>query len=95
MLRIPMFVLLLALSSTAFTGDVIRSVTLEVQGMTCAVCPITVKKALKNVPGVSGVKVDYRSGIAEVDYDPNKTGADELAKTVTAAGYLATAREVR
>lgn len=95
MLRIPMFALLLALSATAFTGDVIRSVTLEVQGMNCAACPITVKKALKNVPGVSEVKVDYKSGIAEVDYDPNKTGPDDLAKAVAAAGYPATAREVR
>ena len=95
MLRIPMFALFLALSATAFAGDVIKSVTLDVQGMNCAACPITVKKALKNVPGVSEVKVDYESGIADVDYDPDQIGAADLAKAVTAAGYPATVREVR
>ncbi len=94
MLRIPMLALFLALSSTAFANGAISSVTLEVQGMDCAACPITVRRALKNVPGVSQVKVDYRSGIAEVDYDPDQTGAAELAKAVTAAGYPATVRGV-
>jgi mercuric ion binding protein len=62
--------------------------------MTCAACPITVKTALKRVPGVSGVKVDYKTGIAEVNYDPNKTSADELAKAVTTVGYPTTVKGV-
>jgi len=35
-----------------------QTVTLNVSGMTCPACPITVKKALAKVPGVS--KVDVR-----------------------------------
>jgi len=35
-------------------------VTLNVSGMTCAACPITVKKALEKVPGVSKVEVRFR-----------------------------------
>jgi len=82
-----MFAVCLVLSSVTVAADVIKTVTLEVQGMTCAACPITVKKSLKKVPGVSDVKVDYKSGIAEVIYDPNKNTPDELAKAITTAGY--------
>ena len=34
-----------------------KTVTLDVTGMTCAACPITVKKALTKVDGVSSVEV--------------------------------------
>ena len=89
-----MFAVFLVLSSVTVAAEVIKTVTLEVQGMTCAACPITVKTALKKVPGVSGVKVDYKSGIAEVNYDPNKTSPDELAKAITTAGYPTTVKGV-
>jgi mercuric ion binding protein len=90
-----MFVIFLVLSPGIFAADAINTVTLGVQGMTCAACPITVKTALKRVPGVSDVKVDYKTGIAEVNYDPNKTSADELAKAVTTVGYPTTVKGVR
>ena len=89
-----MFAVFLVLSSVTVAADVIKTVTLEVQGMTCAACPITVKTALKRVPGVSGVKVDYKSGIAEVNYDPNKTSPDELAKAITSVGFPTTVKGV-
>jgi len=94
MFRSFMFAVFLALSSMTVAADVANTVTLEVQGMTCAACPITVKKALKRVPGVSDVKVNYKSGIAEVNYDPNKTSPDELAKAITTAGYPTTVKGV-
>lgn len=94
MIRSLMFAVCLALSSVTVADDAINTVTLEVQGMTCAACPITVKKALKNVPGVTDVKVDYKSGIAEINYDPKKTSPDELAKAITTAGYPTTVKGV-
>jgi len=93
-IRSLIFALFLVLSSVTVAADVIKTVTLEVQGMTCAACPITVKTALKRVPGVSDVKVDYNTGIAEVNYDPNKTSPDELAKAITTAGYPTTVKGV-
>lgn len=38
-----------------------QSVTLSVPGMTCATCPITVKKALARVEGV----IDVKSSLAK------------------------------
>ena len=39
--------------------------------MTCAVCPITVKKALEKVPGVTNAKVDFDKETASVTLDPD------------------------
>ena len=94
MLRSFIFVIFLALSPVTVAADAIKTVTLEVLGMNCAACPIAVKKALKKVPGVSNVKVDYKSGIAEVNFDPNITSPDELAQAVTTAGYPTTVKGV-
>ena len=46
-----------------------ETVTLSVPGMTCAACPITVKKALTRVTGVSEVTVDVKKREAVVTFD--------------------------
>jgi len=64
-----------------------RTVTLDVQNMTCAVCPITVKKALENVSGVQRVSVDYASKTATVQFDDTAATADKLTEATKNAGY--------
>ena len=64
-----------------------RTVTLDVQNMTCAVCPITVKKALENVSGVQRVSVDYASKTAKVQFDDTAATADKLIEATKNAGY--------
>ena len=66
---------------------------LDINGMDCASCPLTVKVALKKVSGVAEVQVDYKSRSAIVHFDPAKTQADVLAKTVTDIGYPTTVRK--
>jgi len=67
-----------------------KTVTLDVKNMTCAVCPITVRKALEKVPGVSAVKVDFAKKTAIVTYDPDKTKPEALTRATTNAGYPST-----
>jgi len=62
-------------------------VTLNVSGMTCAACPITVKKALEKVPGVSTVEVRFEKKQVLVTFDDAKTNTDALVKATTNAGY--------
>lgn len=69
------------------------TVQLDIKGMDCTSCPLTVKVALKKVSGVAEVEVDYKSRSAKVRYDPSKTQADMLAKTVTDIGYPTTVRK--
>jgi mercuric ion binding protein len=70
-----------------------KTVTLAVQNMTCEVCPITVKKSLEKVPGVSAVKVDFDKKTATVTYDPDKAQPQALTTATTNAGYPSTVKE--
>ena len=65
----------------------LQTVTLDVQNMTCAVCPITVKKALERVPGVTAAKVDFDKKTASVSFDPDKANPAALTKATADAGY--------
>jgi periplasmic mercuric ion binding protein len=67
-----------------------KTVTLDVKNMTCAVCPITVKKSLEKVPGVTAVKVDFAKKTAIVTYDPDKAKPAALTRATTNAGYPST-----
>ena len=69
------------------------STTLDVRGMNCASCPLTVKAVLKKVPGVSDVSVDYPRHSAEVRFDPDKTRPEQLAKAVTDIGFPTTVKK--
>jgi len=64
-----------------------QTVTLNVSGMTCPACPITVKKALEKVSGVSKVEVRYEKKQVLVTFDEAKTNTDALVKATTNAGY--------
>jgi periplasmic mercuric ion binding protein len=61
----------------------------DIENMTCASCPITVRLAMKKVKGVTSVKVDFDSKTADVSFDPALTNTDEIAKASTNAGYPA------
>ena len=64
-----------------------QTVTLSVPGMTCAACPITVKKALTRVDGVSQVDVTLEKREAVVTFDDAKTSVLMLTRATEAAGY--------
>ncbi|RDK03436.1 mercury resistance system periplasmic binding protein MerP [Paraburkholderia lacunae] len=67
-----------------------RTVTLDVKNMTCELCPVTVRKSLEKVPGVSAVKVDFDGKTATVTYDPAKAQPDALTRATANAGYPST-----
>lgn len=69
-----------------------ESVTLDVKGMDCATCPITIKALLKKQPGVSDVRVDFKKGTAEITFEPDRVSREKLAQIVTEAGFPSTAR---
>ncbi len=66
---------------------------LSVPGMTCAACPITVKKALSRVEGVNDVSVSFEKKEATVTFDDAKTTINVLTKATTDAGYPSTVRD--
>jgi mercuric ion binding protein len=64
-----------------------KTATLEVPGMTCPACPVTVKTALKRVSGVEDVQVDFPKRRVSVRYDNATTNLASLEKATTDAGY--------
>ena len=58
--------------------------------MNCAMCPITVRKALEKVEGVTQANVDYETKSAVVVYDDQKTSVSLLTKATEDAGYPST-----
>ena len=79
-----------ALALTAFLAPVwaaTQTVTLSVPGMTCAACPITVKKALAKVEGVHQVEVSDEQRAAVVTFDDAKASVPQLTRATEAAGY--------
>jgi mercuric ion binding protein len=77
--------LAVAFSAPAYAAT--KTVTLLVSGMTCAACPITVKKALGKVEGVGAIEVSYEKKEAVVTYDDTKTNVEALTKATEGAGY--------
>ncbi|HEY8129368.1 MAG TPA: mercury resistance system periplasmic binding protein MerP [Hyphomicrobium sp.] len=88
-MRRSFFAIVVALSPLPALAGAPQTITLKVQNMTCAVCPITVRKALEKVQGVASVKVDFGAKTATVTFDPDKANADALAKATGDAGYPA------
>ncbi len=64
-----------------------QTVTLSVPGMTCAACPITVKKAISKLDGVQKVEVSYEKQVAVVSFDDGRTSVQKLTKATEDAGY--------
>ena len=78
-------------ASPAWAGP--KTVTLAVSNMTCETCPITVKKALTKVPGVSKAAIDFNKKEAVVTFDDAKASVTALTKATTDAGYPSTVKE--
>jgi len=81
--------LLVSLPITAVAATP-QTLTLAVQKMTCSLCPVTIKKSLEKVTGVSAVTVDFDKKTATVTYDSEKTAPEALAKATADAGYPST-----
>jgi periplasmic mercuric ion binding protein len=94
MKSLPIVLTTLVLAAGAHAGAD-RNVTLQVSNMTCATCPIAVRMALEKVRGVDAAKVDYKSKLAVVTFDPAKTTPEALMKATANAGFPSTLKPVQ
>jgi len=91
MLRFLIVLPLLLSASVAAAAE--RTVTLAVQNMTCALCPITVRTAIEDVTGVKKVQVDFETQTAIVVFDDAETTVQDIAEASRLAGYPAIPKE--
>jgi len=64
-----------------------KRVTVEVEGMTCASCALTVKKAIESTDGTSDVDVNLVTNSATFSYDPDIITILDIQKNVKKVGY--------
>lgn len=64
-----------------------REVVFSVPGMNCPMCPITIKRALNDVDGVSDAWADLETKKAHAVFDPSQTSIDALITAIENAGY--------
>ncbi|CAH9018020.1 mercury resistance system periplasmic binding protein MerP [Candidatus Nitrosacidococcus sp. I8] len=88
--------LLVFFSLAVFTTPVLaitRIITLSVSNMTCAACPITIKKALSRVDGVSKIDIAFDKHEAVVTYDDAKVDVQKLTETTKNSGYPSSVKQ--
>lgn len=72
-----------------------RTVTLDVDNVSCVTCAPIVKRTLSRLPGVSRVVVAEQAGTATatVTFDDARVTADALTVATTSVGYPARVRQ--
>ena len=79
----------LAASSLSAEPNNESTVIFAVEKMTCATCPISVRKAMQRVDGVKEVKVDFDSKTATVTFNSSVATASEIGNASTDVGFPA------
>lgn len=90
-----LLVLVVGLAGAGISFAAPKTVALDVPGMTCELCPLTVRKALQKVQGVEKVAVSYEKKEAVVTFDDAKTSVEALTKATADAGYPSTPKPAR
>ena len=65
----------------------IQTISLSVEGMTCAACVTRVERTLKKNTGVADAAVNLATEKVSLTYDPAATSLEQLADVVREAGY--------
>ena len=65
----------------------LATVTLPIEGMTCASCVSRVERALTTADGVEDASVNLATARAEVRYDADRTDPGAVAEAIERAGY--------
>ena len=65
-----------------------QTVTLPVEGMTCAACQATVQRTLSKQPGVTRAAVNLMMNEATVHFDPAATDPTQLVAAINDTGYV-------
>jgi P-type Cu+ transporter len=69
------------------------NIGIPITGMSCAACARRVEKALSKTAGISRTNVNFATGKATVEYDPDAVDLGELVGVVEDVGYRAEVRE--
>ena len=69
--------------------DSTRTLTLQLEGMSCASCVRRIEEALKKAGGVLEANVNFATEKASVTYNPGQVEVQDLIEVIVKAGYQA------
>lgn len=64
-----------------------EQLVLQVRGMTCTGCESRIQKVLGRLDGIADTTADHRSGEVRVLLDLEQSSAQDIAASITNAGY--------
>ncbi len=64
-----------------------QTVKMKTTGMHCQSCSMLIEMNVGDLDGVENVKSDYRTGMTEVSYDPDRTSPKEIESEIEKSGY--------
>lgn len=76
------------------TASDLKSLSLPVEGMTCASCVARVEGVLGKLEGVHGASVNLTTEKASVEYDPKDTGPLAIADAIERTGFSVPSKSV-
>ncbi|MBT7943627.1 MAG: heavy metal translocating P-type ATPase, partial [Alphaproteobacteria bacterium] len=65
----------------------LQSISVPIEGMTCASCVGRVERVLGSLDGVQNASVNLTTERASIEFDPDATGAAEIAEAITKTGF--------
>ncbi len=65
----------------------IVSKSLEVKGMTCVGCEVTLEENISKIEGVVSVKASHSKDEAIIEFDTTKTDLRSIARKIKESGY--------
>ena len=74
-------------SAKASTSAKAATITVAIEGMSCASCVAKIEHGLSAVPGVSRAAVNLATEQATVEYQPRVTDPTAIAETIRSLGY--------
>lgn len=74
-------------STAAETGT--KTVRLEIEGMTCGSCAVSVKTALGKLDGIRDVQISFEQKGGTVEFDAAKVSEAKIVEAVNGAGFKA------
>ena len=70
-----------------------KSISIAIDGMSCASCVARVETTIKTIPGVTDAAVNLANETATVTYTESLVSPEDVTTTLTGSGYPATTRE--
>ena len=66
-----------------------KEISLKIKGMHCTGCSTRLEKVLNNQDGVEKAKVSLEDAKADITFDENEIGLNEIKEAISDAGFEA------